>query len=254
MNKVLIIVLVAVGVLLVGTLVLAFFGGVGVFLASDGVRGSGNIVTETREVDGFDRVEICCGLKLNLLQGEPTTVSITGDDNIVPKIQTNVRGDTLVVKWDTTIDRRHPTQQVVVDVTMAVVEGVELSGGAAFETADLTIDHFALKLSGGSRAQIERLETDEFDLDSSGGSNTSIGSGQVADQKVRLNGGDSLDAANMESQRADIRISGGSDITIWVTESLVLKASGGSDVTYYGSPTVEQDVSGGSQVQSKGER
>ena len=47
MNKVLIIVLVAVGVLLVGILVLTFVGGVGVFLASDGVRGSGNIVTES---------------------------------------------------------------------------------------------------------------------------------------------------------------------------------------------------------------
>ena len=254
MNKVLIIVLVAMGVLLVGILVLTFVGGVGFFLASDGVRGSGNIVTETREVDGFDRVEICCGLKLNLLQGEPTTVSITGDDNIVPEIQTNVRGDTLIVSWDATFDRHHPTQQVVVDVTMAVVEGVELSGGAALESATLTTDQFALKTSGGSRAEIDSLVAGTFELDSSGGSNTSIDSGQVGDQKVRLNGGDSLDAAKMESQRADIGVSGGSDITIWVTESLVLKASGGSKVTYYGSPTVEQDVSGGSQVQSKGER
>jgi hypothetical protein len=254
MNKVLIIVLVAVGVLLVGILVLTFVGGIGVFLASDGVRGSGTIVTETRDVDGFERVKICCGLKLILRQGETTSVSVTGDDNIVPEIQTNVSGNTLVVKWDTTIDQHHPSQQVVCDITMAVIEGVELSGGAELETAALTADQFTLKTSGGSRAEIDSLVAGTFELDSSGGSNTSINSGQIADQTVHLDGGDSLDAADMESQHADIEVSGGSDATIWVTESLVIKASGGGEVTYYGSPTVEQDVSGGSKVQSKGER
>ena len=33
------------------------------------IRGSGNIVTESRDVSGFEHVEVCCGMELYLTEG-----------------------------------------------------------------------------------------------------------------------------------------------------------------------------------------
>ena len=219
-----------------------------------GARGSGNIVTEEREVDGFDEVSICCGMHLLLEQGDSESVQLEGDDNILAEIETTVKGDTLVIEYKTGLTNVRPSKLVRCYVTMPVVRGVKTSGGSKLTASELATDDFDLSVSGGGSVKIDSLDADVLELSASGGSSVNIGSGTVADQSLKLDGGSNYSGANLKSQTAELNMSGGGDATIWVVDELDVSASGGSKVQIYGTPRITQNTSGGSRIQSMGDR
>ncbi len=219
------------------------------------LQGSGKLVRESRAVSDFSAVEICCGMQLILTQGEPATVELEGDDNILPEIETLVSGDRLIVQFRQRISlwtsMRTPIQ---VYVTMPTISAVEVSGGGAMTAGTIQSDTFQLTLSGGSHADVDELQVTELRADLSGGAHATIVGGTVTTQLVDASGGSHYLAADLQSEQANLDISGGSEARIWARESLVVDASGGSDVAYYGRPDVDQDISGGSDLDSLGER
>ena len=54
------------------------------------VRGSGNVIDETREVSGFDFVSISNSGQATISVGDTESLVITAEDNILPLIQSNV--------------------------------------------------------------------------------------------------------------------------------------------------------------------
>jgi hypothetical protein len=41
-----------------------------------GVRGSGKVATETRQVSGFNEISVCCGMQLLLTQGQEESLEL----------------------------------------------------------------------------------------------------------------------------------------------------------------------------------
>jgi uncharacterized membrane protein len=54
------------------------------------VKGSGEVITVQRDMSGFNRVDICCGMTLILSQGESESLEIKADDNFMAEIVTRV--------------------------------------------------------------------------------------------------------------------------------------------------------------------
>lgn len=54
------------------------------------IKGSGNIVTEERNVALFDKIKASRSIHVFLTQGENFTVKVEAEDNILPYIETNV--------------------------------------------------------------------------------------------------------------------------------------------------------------------
>ena len=61
------------------------------------LKGSGVIVTEDRDVSGFNQVDVSVPVNLLIEQGEGESFEITGDDNILPRIKTEVAGGMLKI-------------------------------------------------------------------------------------------------------------------------------------------------------------
>jgi hypothetical protein len=247
-----------IGIVLVAMLAglaLVSFGGLAAYnFAFRGESGSGNVITETREVADFDEVSVCCGMHLLLEQGDSESVRLEGDDNILDKIKTSVKGDTLVIEYETGLKNIRPTKRVRAYVVMPVVRGVKTSGGSKLTASELIADDFELSVSGGGSADIDYLEADTLTLDASGGGSVNIASGEVDDQSVKVSGGGDYSAADLKSQTAELDAEGGGNATIWVVDELDVSASGGSKVQIYGTPRITQNTSGGSSIQSMGER
>src|SRR5438874_6398754 len=55
------------------------------------VKGSGNIVSEVRDISGFDAVELKSIGMVTIEQGDREGVEITADDNLLPEITTEVK-------------------------------------------------------------------------------------------------------------------------------------------------------------------
>lgn len=220
----------------------------------DTVRGSGNVVSEERQVSGFDSVSVEAGMQLFLTQGDRESLTIQAEDNIIPHIESQVTGQRLVVRFDPSGPRSFSTRRVVeVHVTLVDVRELEASGGGRIEAGELVSDALSLTASGGSNVRIGSLAASEFSAALSGGSNAAI-EGEVGQQTVSMSGGGSYQAGDLLSSRAVITFSGGANGTVWATDSLNANLSGGSNLAYYGRPEVSDRVTGGGGLQSRGEK
>lgn len=222
--------------------------------AANTVRGSGKLVSETRNVGNFENVDICCGMELYLEQGSSPSLEIEAEDNILAEIVSNVVADTLRIEFRNQYPNTAylPTRPIRVYLQMTDIAGIEISGGGELVAQPIETEHLDLHLSGGSNAEIDELVADTLDVNVSGGGDIKI-SGEVAEQRVDSSGGSSFDAEDLQSEQVTINISGGGNGRLWVGESLRVSASGGSNVRYYGDAVVQSDVSGGSKVVSLGE-
>ena len=60
-----------------------------------GVRGSGDLITEERDVRAFDEIRTAGSFDIYVEVGPEQSVKITFDDNLIDLIETEVRGKTL---------------------------------------------------------------------------------------------------------------------------------------------------------------
>lgn len=193
-------------------------------------RGSGNIVKETRQVSDFDRVDVCCGMQLTLTQGQPTSLEIEADDNLLPEITSNVTNGQLVVEYRQSPGPMsfRPSKPVQVLVTTPTIHSMIISGGGQLQSNSVQSDRVEIDLSGGAQGKIESLL-----------SHTSL---------VNVSGGGQFEAGIVQGTRAEVDLSGGANAAIdsLSVESLDLQASGGGKVTLAGSATQQTiDLSGG---------
>ena len=79
------------------------------------VRGSGKVISETRSVSGFDSVAMSGSGKLVIEQGETESLTITADDNLLPRLPAEVRGGELHL-GRTGLVNLAPTQEIVYTV------------------------------------------------------------------------------------------------------------------------------------------
>jgi len=56
------------------------------------------IISENREVSGFTAIEFSTLGKVNIIQGDKESLNISGPDNLVPEVITEVRNGILIIR------------------------------------------------------------------------------------------------------------------------------------------------------------
>ena len=231
-------------------------------------RGSGNLITEDREVSDFDRVELIGVGELTLTQGGSESLTIEAEDNVMPQIKSEVRNDTLVIGLESDLlDRIEPTKPIKFDLTVKELKGLSLSGSGNINSANLNTEDLDLTLSGSGDIKIANLAAEDVEFALSGSGELAIDTfsaekveatlsgsgqvelaGQVSEQKIAISGSGEYRAAELESQEAEIEVSGSGDVTVWANERLDVEMNGSGDVDYIGAATVTEDISGSGSV------
>jgi hypothetical protein len=178
--------------------------------AGCGVIGSGDLVAEAREVGSFDNLDISEGINVQLVvdPGAVPSVSVYYDDNLLDKVITEVRGDTLTLEFDGSVTVTGSGR--FVDVVVGDLGEIEISGGADLEGTG-TVDGYRLTASGGADVDLSDLVAETVEVDASGGAD------------VRVHASASIDGE--ASGGADVRIYGDPDHSR-------VDTSGGADVDY----------------------
>ena len=239
------------------------------------INGSGNVITESRKVDDFDEIDFGFVGTVLISQGDETSLTIEGDDNIVELIKTSVRGNTLIIdtQRNSRIGNINPTKELKYTITTPNLEKIDLSGAGEiysdpFVTNQLTIDvsgagtvEFAqvtagdvrIDVSGAGSAELTQVTADDVTIDLSGAGSIDL-SGRTQKLAIDLNGMGDVEAGNLASNVADVVISGAGSAEIWVSESLDANVNGVGSINYYGEPSVSQDVSGIGSIKSLGKK
>jgi len=219
------------------------------------VEGSGNFVTENRDVSGFDRVSLSGFGEVNITQGNAESLRVSTDDNIMPYVKTEVQGNTLVLGFTNEGQRRsfNPSDGIKFDLVIKDLTRIDISGAGSVNVKELTAEKLQLDLSGAGNLEIDSLSAEELVTRISGAGSVII-AGQVKGQEVSHSGVGNYHAADLKSDSAIIDISGAGSSTLWVLETLDVEISGLGNIIYYGTPRVIQNVSGLGKLIGQGEK
>ena len=218
---------------------------------ADVVQGSGNVKTESREVQGFDRVEVAGVGSLTITQGATEALTIQAEDNLLTKLRSTVENGTLRLapRPGTQVS---PTKPIRYDLKVRQLRAISLSGAPDVTAASLNGDQLDLDESGAGRINLTHITASALTVHISGAGAVTV-SGQAAQQTVSISGAGRYSAPDLASQRATIDISGAGNCAVRVSDHLSASISGAGHITYTGSPTtVEQNVSGAGSVTKTG--
>ena len=193
------------------------------------MQGSGNVITETREVSGFTAVSLAGVGHLVIDQTGSESLSITADDNLLSAIETRVRNDTLIISLQENTTFSNVTE-LTYHVTVQAIDRVELNGAGEVEVLNLDGDEWQTTLSGGGNITI---------------------SGRVDSQTAELNGAGAYNAADLQSQEATVNQNGAGMAVVQVSERLDVSINGLGSVEYIGNPTVTEEINGLGKVRQR---
>ncbi len=197
-------------------------------VSSGCTRGSGVSATDTRVVDEFNAIDVGGALSVNVQVGSDPKVEITGDDNIVPEVTTEVRDGTLHLELEGRFSHELPLTITITNPTLEEVDA-----------------------SGASRVTIQGIHSESFEADISGASSVKL-AGTVATLDADVSGASVLEAKSLVAARGKVEAGGASTAAVHATEAIDIEASGASSVSYSGSPDeVSRDASGSSKITAR---
>ena len=233
-------------------LLMAFaFSACGFEVNIDAEKGSGNVITETRDVSGFDRVVLSGIGDVQVEQGESESLEIEAEDNLMEYITTEVRDGVLYIGFERKAIL--PTENIRFNLTMIDVRGLETEGVSNIQADKINTDSLDVSIGGTGNINIDDLSTERLNVTISGAGNFNV-EGKAGRQSVKLSGAGNYDGERLESQEADVEINGLGKITVWVTEELDATISGAGNVDYYGNPEVRQQISGLGRLKHEGDK
>ena len=209
------------------TCILCCLGAAGCRNLRPAVAGSGVSKTEQRTVADFDEIEIQGSGRIVVAIGPLSTISITGDDNILPLIQTSVRGRRLVIRE---LQGTNPRVDIVLKLTAPNIQNVEVSGAASVDLTGMKNESLAVRISGVGDIRL---------------------AGQTEDLSFHLNGAGSLKAGELTAKKVSATINGTGSAEVHAVAELKATVSGVGSVTYTGDPKVESHINGLGSVSKK---
>jgi hypothetical protein len=218
----------------------------------DQTSGSGKVITEKRSVGDFTGIDLSCSADVTIEQGEPLAVSVEGEDNILPLIETRVSGDTLNI--DAKPGSFRTTKRLVVHITVPELSSIRSTGSGDVDMGEWVADNVELETTGSGDIHVDSLEASSLNARLSGSGDISIGQGKVRSQTVRTSGSGDYKGASLQSREAKATTSGSGNITLWVMDDLSATTSGSGDIQYYGSPAVDKRDTGSGSVEKLGDR
>jgi hypothetical protein len=170
---------------------------------------------------------LCRGIRssiaatIHVRKNEEQSLSLTGDDNILPLIQTEVKNKILVISADESISTQ---KGITLDVFLPAIEVLEITG-----TGDV-------KAEGLKEKKLKIIQT---------GTGNITGSGTVDLLGINNRGAGSVNLKEVNSKNCSIQLTGSGTVTVTVKDSLYAQITGSGNIEYFGKPKVlSSDVTG----------
>lgn len=217
------------------------------FADKEVLQGSGNIISEDRDVAGFSKISITSrNGTLFIEQGEEESLTIEAEDNIIPLIITEVSGNTLNIRFKLGVNQTD-IKEVNYYLKLKDLNLIKKSGSVHISCLSLDADSLTIEKSGSGDIEMSNLTAINLEVSTSGSGSITL-AGSVDNHEIEINGSGEYNAGDLVSVNCVVDSTGSTDVTVNVTDSLDIKTSGSGDVKYIGLPTINADVSGSGEV------
>jgi len=189
------------------------------------IKGSGNIINESRELGDFHTVNLLGSMDVNIVAGNTYSCNVKGDDNLMPLLKTTVHDNILEIS----IEGSYSTNSsLVIYLEMPVLEKAYIAGSGEMTITDVTKDKVIFNISG---------------------SGDITASGKVEVLEASVSGSGDLRLGNLHANHANVIINGSGDANVWVEQSISAQVNGSGDILYTGNPAeVNKQVNGSGDI------
>lgn len=217
------------------------------------VVGSGNSVTETRNLPAFEAVKTVGSVDLEVRQGPQLSVQVQADDNLQELLETVVEssrdGPQLVVRWKRWQSLR-PRSKTLVTVVMPTLNALSSDGSGDIRLEAFQTPRLRIALSGSGDVSFNGLATESLALSLAGSSDV-VGSGKARAVKISIAGSGDVKLADLVADEVGISIAGSGDAHVHAEKTLDVSVAGSGDVRYRGNATVKSRVAGSGNIRKE---
>jgi hypothetical protein len=208
-------------------------------------NGSGNVINQTRSIQGVDQVSLDGTGTVLVIQGNQESLTIEAEDNIIPHIVSSVKGNMLAVSYDNTTPS--PTRPVKYHLTVKDLSSIILSGAVKIETSGFKTRSLVLSMNGAGEGNMSGLEVNTLIVTLSGAGKMNM-AGTVTDQTITISGAGNYQAGDLKSQTTTMTINGAGKGTLNVSSILNATINGTGEISYLGNPQVNRQINGAGTV------
>jgi hypothetical protein len=195
------------------------------------VRGSGKVVTEPREVSGFDEV-VLTGFGDVIVEVTGTeSLTIEAEDNILPLLTSEVISGRLELGARQSADQQlSPTRDVVFRITATELVGTSVLGSGNVVVSGVEAPSFSVSIAGSGEVSPE---------------------GTCDSLAVDISGSGAFNGEGLVARAGTVAVSGSGTSVVNATDELEVTVSGSGLVEYLGTPTVQRTVTGSGDVRPR---
>lgn len=210
-----------------------------------GIPGSGVALTERRTIPEFSRIELRGIGTAEITVGNLSDLEVSGDDNIVPLIRTEVVDKCLVISTEKGVNPRVPliirgSTTDIVDASCSGAGDIHISGVKNDGRMRLTISGAGDITFAGSTGEIEAVISGAGDARLTGSANKA---------HYVVSGSGDIQAKEMVTKSVMATVSGAGDVTLHADESIDAIVSGAGEILYCGNaPKMTGHVSGAGSI------
>jgi hypothetical protein len=187
-----------------------------------GDNDNGPVTKESRDVSGFDGVELRGIGNLFIRQTGRESLTVEAEKDVLPEITTRVVDGRLIIgsKSNSAI---HATRPINFHLTVKDLNSLAVLGTANAEATGIETESLTVTIAGAGNVTME---------------------GQADEQAVNISGTSNYLAENLQSSDVNIAVAGAGSAVVNAREKLDAEISGVGSVEYVGNPRIQQTVSG----------
>lgn len=196
--------------------------------SKDAIRGEGTVITETRNLAGFNRIAVSGQTTVYLSPGTSFSVEVNGYQNLLPYFESKIINNTLQLGYAPGTNIRNDNTEVY--ISLPALQGLEMAGSASIICSGVfpAVPDFQAKLTGSG--------------------NIYFSSGTCTRFLSELDGSGSINALHMKAERAESHITGSGKTEISASQELKVWISGSGKLYYRGNPVISSVISGSGEV------
>lgn len=208
------------------------------------LEGSGNGVSQQRDVASFNSIVLNVEATVTVAQGENQSLEITAQENLLPIITTEVSDSTLTIA-DT--ECFSTSVGVTLNATIPTLQGVTVTSSGHVNGSGLSLSGAEIKVSSSGGVSLTDITGTTVGVKISSSGSVEL-TGTAQELNINLSASGNATADNCTAQSCSVTVSGSGDVHVHVIENLNATISGSGNIYYQGNPTIEKNITGSGKL------
>ncbi|UTW55725.1 head GIN domain-containing protein [Kordiimonas sp. SCSIO 12610] len=208
---------------------------------------SKDVSEEMRDVADFTNIALQGSMDVIVTVGKEKSVKVIADSDIIDYLETEVKGDRLIIDLEDGRSYRNIKKMQVI-VTTPSLEGASLYGSGDMDIKDVKSNKFDFELRGSGDAVLRDFSVKKLDIDLAGSGDIE-GDGSCDNLEIDLRGSGDIAARDIKCENVEVNLRGSGDVNVFAEKTAEVNVRGSGDVDVFGDPdTLDSNVRGSGDV------